>query len=129
MSKALSKSQVAAEVAAKAGLSKKQAVEILDHIAQFGLGKNCSIDLGHRGGSSIAFCDVSFLHLGEFPFGIAEREDVIRLAGNNADGVAEADPADVGTVGEVVDRIISKGGPKLAARPSRECHGARPAIG
>ena len=34
MSKALSKSQVAAEVAAKAGLSKKQAVEILDHIAQ-----------------------------------------------------------------------------------------------
>jgi len=34
MSKALSKSQVAAEVAGKAGLTKKQAAEILDHIAQ-----------------------------------------------------------------------------------------------
>jgi DNA-binding protein HU-beta len=34
MAKALSKSQVAAEVAGKAGITKKQAVEILDHIAQ-----------------------------------------------------------------------------------------------
>ena len=33
MAKALSKSQVAAEVAGKAGITKKQAVEILDHIA------------------------------------------------------------------------------------------------
>ena len=34
MAKALSKSQVAAEVAGKAGITKKQAVEILDLIAQ-----------------------------------------------------------------------------------------------
>ena len=34
MSKALSKSQLAAAIAEKAALSKKQAVEILDHIAQ-----------------------------------------------------------------------------------------------
>ena len=34
MAKALSKSQVAAEVAGKANITKKQAVEILDHIAQ-----------------------------------------------------------------------------------------------
>ncbi len=34
MSKALSKSQLAAEIAEKAALSKKQAVEILDHIAE-----------------------------------------------------------------------------------------------
>ncbi len=34
MSKALSKSQLAAAVAEKAALSKKQAVEILDHIAE-----------------------------------------------------------------------------------------------
>jgi len=34
MAKALSKSQVAAEIAAKAGLTKKQAAEILDAIAQ-----------------------------------------------------------------------------------------------
>jgi DNA-binding protein HU-beta len=34
MANALSKSQVAAEVAGKAGLTKKQAVEILEHIAQ-----------------------------------------------------------------------------------------------
>ncbi|MGA2686155.1 MAG: HU family DNA-binding protein [Verrucomicrobiota bacterium] len=34
MSKALSKSQLAAAIAEKAAISKKQAVEILDHIAQ-----------------------------------------------------------------------------------------------
>src|SRR5437773_436764 len=34
MAKALSKSQIAAEVAGKSGITKKQAVEILDHIAQ-----------------------------------------------------------------------------------------------
>jgi len=34
MAKALSKSQVAAEIAVKAEITKKQAVEILDHIAQ-----------------------------------------------------------------------------------------------
>jgi len=34
MAKALSKSQIAAEIAEKAGLKKKQAVEILEHIAQ-----------------------------------------------------------------------------------------------
>ncbi|MGB7769430.1 MAG: HU family DNA-binding protein [Verrucomicrobiia bacterium] len=34
MSKALSKSQLAAAIAEKAALSKKQAVEILDHIAE-----------------------------------------------------------------------------------------------
>ncbi len=34
MSKALSKSQLAAAVAEKAAISKKQAVEILDHIAE-----------------------------------------------------------------------------------------------
>jgi DNA-binding protein HU-beta len=34
MAKALSKSQVAAEIAAKAGLTKKQAVQILEDIAQ-----------------------------------------------------------------------------------------------
>ena len=34
MAKALSKSQVAAEVAGKAGITKKQAVEILDSVAQ-----------------------------------------------------------------------------------------------
>ena len=34
MSKAISKSQLAAAIAEKAALSKKQAVEILDHIAE-----------------------------------------------------------------------------------------------
>ena|SRR3989441_1135978 len=34
MAKALSKSQVAATIAEKNGITKKQAVEILDHIAQ-----------------------------------------------------------------------------------------------
>ena len=34
MAKALSKSQLAAAIAEKAGLSKKQAVEILDHVAE-----------------------------------------------------------------------------------------------
>ncbi|HLX95882.1 MAG TPA: HU family DNA-binding protein [Verrucomicrobiae bacterium] len=34
MSKALSKSQLAAAIAEKAAISKKQAVEILDHLAQ-----------------------------------------------------------------------------------------------
>jgi len=34
MSKALSKSQLAAAVAEKAAISKKQAVEILDHVAE-----------------------------------------------------------------------------------------------
>jgi DNA-binding protein HU-beta len=34
MSKALSKSQLAAAIAEKAAISKKQAVEILDHIAE-----------------------------------------------------------------------------------------------
>jgi len=34
MAKALSKSQIAAAIAEKAGLKKKQAVEILEHIAQ-----------------------------------------------------------------------------------------------
>jgi DNA-binding protein HU-beta len=34
MAKALSKSQIVAEVAGKANITKKQAVEILDHIAQ-----------------------------------------------------------------------------------------------
>ena len=34
MAKALSKAQIAALVAEKAGLTKKQAVEILDHVAQ-----------------------------------------------------------------------------------------------
>ena len=34
MAKALSKSQVAAEIAGKAGLTKKQAAEVLDYIAQ-----------------------------------------------------------------------------------------------
>ena len=34
MAKALSKSQIAAEVAGRSGITKKQAVEILDHIAQ-----------------------------------------------------------------------------------------------
>ena len=34
MAKALSKSQIAAAVAEKAGLTKKQGAEILDHIAQ-----------------------------------------------------------------------------------------------
>ena len=34
MAKALSKSQIAAEIAEKAGLKKKQAVEILEHIAE-----------------------------------------------------------------------------------------------
>ncbi len=34
MAKALSKSQIAAEIANKAGITKKQAVEILDDIAQ-----------------------------------------------------------------------------------------------
>jgi len=34
MAKALSKSQVVAELAGKANITKKQAVEILDHIAQ-----------------------------------------------------------------------------------------------
>ena len=33
MAKALSKSQIAAEVAGKAGITKKQAVEVLDHLA------------------------------------------------------------------------------------------------
>ena len=34
MAKALSKSQIAAEIAGKASLTKKQAVEILEHISQ-----------------------------------------------------------------------------------------------
>jgi len=34
MAKALSKSQIAAEVAGKAGITKKQAVEVLDHLAR-----------------------------------------------------------------------------------------------
>ena len=34
MAKALSKSQIAAEIAGKAGLTKKQAVEILEHLSQ-----------------------------------------------------------------------------------------------
>jgi len=34
MAKALSKSQIAAEVAGRSGITKKQAAEILDHIAQ-----------------------------------------------------------------------------------------------
>ena len=33
MAKALSKSQIATEVAGKAGITKKQAVEVLDHLA------------------------------------------------------------------------------------------------
>ena len=34
MAKSLSKSQIAAEIAGKAGITKKQAVEILEHVAQ-----------------------------------------------------------------------------------------------